>query len=330
MARLRTIIVPEGEEERADLRDLRFCALLGAAAWSRLPATVRARLQQASRIRCGGDLCRHHRRQPPDAAGRLLAELCRLIGGPLPLDADVGVPAVVTVTEDGTSGGQFWTRMYGRLRGFPQVIHSSKRFAGPTGLEEYLGRGFGIALDGERRRAGAALPQRPLFPRLGRTAIAAAALARPRCTHHQPRRSGRGAVRLRAVAHPSVVRRDHPPDRHLPRTSRQWRCVMSDLLWLFVFLQMAMGGFDTFYHHELTERLAWRPAQAGELRLHGVRNLAYAVTFMALRLERAAWCGGARLDRRADRRGGDHAVGLRRRRIARASCRRPSASPTRC
>jgi len=43
-----------------------------------------------------------------------------------------------------------------------------------------------------------------------------------------------------------------------------------------------MGGFDTLYHHELTERLAWRPAQAGELRLHGVRNLAYAVTFMAL------------------------------------------------
>lgn len=79
-------------------------------------------------------------------AGQWLTELCRLIGTPLPLDADVGVPAVVTVTEDGASGGQFWTRMYGRLRGFPQVVHSSKRFAGPTGLEEYLGCDFGIAL----------------------------------------------------------------------------------------------------------------------------------------------------------------------------------------
>ncbi len=57
---------------------------------------------------------------------------------------------------------------------------------------------------------------------------------------------------------------------------------MSDLIWTLVFLQVAMGGFDTLYHHELTERLAWRPSQAGELRLHGARNLAYAVMFLAL------------------------------------------------
>ena len=57
---------------------------------------------------------------------------------------------------------------------------------------------------------------------------------------------------------------------------------MTDMLWTIVFVQMAMGGFDTLYHHELTERLAWRPSQAGELRLHGIRNLFYAVVFMAL------------------------------------------------
>src|SRR5262249_25243678 len=43
-----------------------------------------------------------------------------------------------------------------------------------------------------------------------------------------------------------------------------------------------MGAFDTLYHHELTERLAWRPSQAHELRLHGVRNLLYAALFLLL------------------------------------------------
>lgn len=57
---------------------------------------------------------------------------------------------------------------------------------------------------------------------------------------------------------------------------------MTDLIWTLVFAQVAMGGFDTLYHHELTERLAWRPSQARELRLHGVRNLAYAAMFLLL------------------------------------------------
>ena len=57
---------------------------------------------------------------------------------------------------------------------------------------------------------------------------------------------------------------------------------MTDILWTLVLLQMAMGAFDTLYHHELTERLAWRPGQQHELNLHGVRNLLYAVLFLAL------------------------------------------------
>ncbi|HEV2747601.1 MAG TPA: DUF4166 domain-containing protein [Allosphingosinicella sp.] len=126
--------------------DLRFRTLIGEQGWTRLPQPVRARfgklLTGGRSIIYAGEVveCRMSR------CGWVLAQLARLIGAPLPLSRDVFLPAAVSVTEDPASGGQLWTRIYGRRRGFPQVIHSSKRFAGPTGLEEYIGRGFGIAL----------------------------------------------------------------------------------------------------------------------------------------------------------------------------------------
>ncbi|MBR0801509.1 TIGR01777 family oxidoreductase [Bradyrhizobium jicamae] len=57
---------------------------------------------------------------------------------------------------------------------------------------------------------------------------------------------------------------------------------MTPLLWTLIAIQIAMGVFDTFYHHEFTERLAWRPSQRYELRLHGVRNMLYALLFLLL------------------------------------------------
>jgi hypothetical protein len=136
------IPVPADEE----IGDLRFRALVGEAGWAALPETTRARFGKrvsscATAVYAGEIVeCRMN------MAGRLLAQLARLIGGPLPLTRDPDLPALVSVTEDAASGGQYWTRLYGRRRGFPQVIHSSKCFAGPTGLEEHIGRGFGIAL----------------------------------------------------------------------------------------------------------------------------------------------------------------------------------------
>lgn len=138
----------------AGLGDLRFRTLVGEADWARLPEVVRARfgrhVGEGRSIVYVGEVieCRMNR------CGRLLAQLLRPIGAPLPLSRDAFVPATVSVTEDPASGGQFWMRIYGRRRGpssslrtgFPQVIHSIKRFAGPTGLEEYVGCGIGIAL----------------------------------------------------------------------------------------------------------------------------------------------------------------------------------------
>lgn len=137
---------PSRHHDTAELYDTRFRHLVGEAGWSRLPEAVRRRFSK----RLGGyHLARYEGvvlevRQ--SRAGWLLAQLCRVIGAPLPLHRDCGVPAVVIVSEDRASGGQCWSRIYARKSGFPQVIHSAKRFAGSTGLEEYLGRRIGMAL----------------------------------------------------------------------------------------------------------------------------------------------------------------------------------------
>ncbi|MHA6264083.1 DUF4166 domain-containing protein [Arenibacterium sp. CAU 1754] len=132
--------------------DRRFRDLLGDQEWMRLPAAVRRRF--GKRLKGGASIAYQGKvtSMRMHTVGWILAQAARLVGAPLPYDmSSVNQPAVVVVTEDTASSGQFWIRQYGRQRGFPQVVHSSKRFAGPTGLEEYLGYGIGMALRVEAR-----------------------------------------------------------------------------------------------------------------------------------------------------------------------------------
>lgn len=128
-----------------ELADLRFRALLPADDWAALPPAVRRRFSK--RLGAGATVAYRGevRAVESNLAGRCLAQAARLIGGPLPLVFRPG-DSVVTVTEDAVGQGQVWTRLYVRPTGFPQVIHSAKRFAGPTGLEEHVGAGVGMAL----------------------------------------------------------------------------------------------------------------------------------------------------------------------------------------
>src|SRR5262245_19242589 len=136
----------DGKKPELSLGDTRFRALLTEAEWNALSPEVRRRFSKRvadqSSIVYTGEVVEARF----SLFGRLLAQAVRLIGAPLPLHADTGVAAVVTVTEDARVRGQVWTRLYARRRGFPQVIHTSKRFQGPTGLEEYLGYGVGMSL----------------------------------------------------------------------------------------------------------------------------------------------------------------------------------------
>jgi hypothetical protein len=134
------------EQSNVVVGDRRFRSLVPRQAWEALPVAVRRRF---SKRLAGGETaiyCGIVREVRISIAGRILAQVLRLAGAPLPIFDDVGVPTVVTVTEDVRSGGQVWTRLYANRAGFPQIIHSAKRFSGPTGLEEYVGLGLTMAL----------------------------------------------------------------------------------------------------------------------------------------------------------------------------------------
>lgn len=128
------------------LYDYRFRRLVAPEAWNALPEDVRSRFSKrltGQRVATyGGEIVWTRLSR----AGWLFAQFCRLIGAPLPANGGGPAPAAVAVSEDRASGGQVWTRIYGRPRAYPQIIHSAKRFAGPTGLEEHIGGGFGMAL----------------------------------------------------------------------------------------------------------------------------------------------------------------------------------------
>jgi hypothetical protein len=152
--RISKLPVPTSSRDKL-FDDHRFRALLSDEDWGRLPLAIWRRF---SRRFADGKTVVYVGEVEQAQFNRLgwwLAQLARLIGGPLPTASDTGVPAVVTFTEDAASGGQIWTRIYARRSGFPQVIHSAKRFSGPTGLEEYVG--FGVAMALEIRVDGQAL-----------------------------------------------------------------------------------------------------------------------------------------------------------------------------
>jgi hypothetical protein len=142
----RQITPPAAPTASPLIEDLRFRTLVGADAWAQLPEAVRRRFSK----RLAPDETVIYRgavvATALSPAGRVLSFLARAIGAPLPLTDGATGPALVIVTEDARLGGQSWLRIYTRPGRFPQAIHSAKRFCGPTGLEEYVGCGIGMAL----------------------------------------------------------------------------------------------------------------------------------------------------------------------------------------
>jgi Domain of unknown function (DUF4166) len=144
-ARLSRLLAPAPSNSKL-FDDHRFRGLLPDEDWGRLPVAIWRRF--STRLGDGKTIVYVGEVDEANCSriGWWLAQAARVIGGPLPISYETGVPAIVTVTENAQAGGQIWTRIYARNGRFPQVIHSCKRFCGSTGLEEYVGFGVSMAL----------------------------------------------------------------------------------------------------------------------------------------------------------------------------------------
>ena len=121
---------------RGALGDLRFRALLSQRGLGQPSPAVRRRF---SKRLAGGRTAIYVgkvARDPREPLRRLLAMLARLIGGPLPTSCDTECRASSRSPRTGQPAARSGRGSTRAGRGFPQVIHSAKRFAGPTGLEE--------------------------------------------------------------------------------------------------------------------------------------------------------------------------------------------------
>lgn len=120
-----------------------FRRLLGPHAWGRLPAAVQHRFgphaRGASTIYTGRMVVR------ASLFGRLVAQLCRLIGTPLAPWTGPDVPTSVDVHLD-HRGGLVWARTYGFAGRAPVLVSSTKLMDRDGGLLEVVRGGLGMAL----------------------------------------------------------------------------------------------------------------------------------------------------------------------------------------
>ena len=128
---------------RADARTPDFRALLGEAAWSALPATIRARFDAAAhaapRVYPGAMDVRMN------GLGWLFAQACRLVGSPLAPWPGEAVPVSVHVSRD-PGGGVCWERVYAYPGREPLSIVSMKLAAPDGSLLEVTRGGVGMRL----------------------------------------------------------------------------------------------------------------------------------------------------------------------------------------
>jgi hypothetical protein len=125
-------------------RPVDFRTLVGRAAWFQLPPAVRARFERGVHAR-GPVFYPGVMDVRASRFGRLIAEVCRLIGTPLAPGVGEDVPVTVEVRQT-AAGGIEWLRTYHFQRRAPVEVGSCKRMSVEGELLEVVRGGLGMRL----------------------------------------------------------------------------------------------------------------------------------------------------------------------------------------
>jgi len=170
-----------------------FERLLGRAAWLRLPTAVRHRFGPHA----AGVTTLYEGRMLVAASpfGRLLAQLCRLIGTPLAPWTGADVPTSVDVHLD-ARGGLVWARTYRFDRHAPILVSSTKLMSADGDLLEVVRGGLGMALDVSEEDGALHFRSRWYFASLFGLQLRIPDLLTPGRAHVVHRDEGGGAFRF--------------------------------------------------------------------------------------------------------------------------------------
>ena len=170
-----------------------FERLLGRAAWLRLPAAVRRRFG----AHAAGISTIYEGRMLVEASpvGRLLAQVCRLIGTPLAPWTGADVPTSVDVHMD-ARGGLVWARTYRFDRHAPILVSSTKLMSADGDLLEVVRGGLGMALDVTEEDGALHFRSRWYFASLGRLQLRIPGLLTPGRAHVVHQDTGGGTFRF--------------------------------------------------------------------------------------------------------------------------------------
>ncbi len=165
---------------------------LGEGGWLRLPPAVRLRFADAAQ---SADYLGSFAIVRASRAGRLLGQLCRLIGTPVTPWVGVDVPATVHVRPDGR-GGIRWERLY-HFPGHRACRVTSTKCAGDAGeLIERLPCGLRMSLDVYESGGALHFMSTGYHLRLGRWRVPVPRLLPPGTTHVEHHDEGGGWFRF--------------------------------------------------------------------------------------------------------------------------------------